>query len=563
MALDYRSDSDHHGFFLMKNALIPVLFTWVIFQPVSPAVAGSVETGASGAIESTAEKQCNALGAADFSGIQDAATQIMEAKLVQAGGSIPAYCQVQGYIAPQVGFELRLPVSNWNGKFMEVGCGGWCGSINASACDIPLRHGYACVASDMGHKGSGMDLLWAANNIQAQIDFGYRATHVAAVAGKTIAKSYYNTSPHRSYFVGCSAGGYQGVTEAQRYPWDFDGILAGAPDIDLGAASLRALWIATVFLDENGKARLNHNQLQLVHQAALARCDMDDGVKDGVIGNPLACKFDPRELICKANQTKGCLTPTQAEIVHKLYAGPMTSKGERTSTGGYLPGSELLWEEIWPADSVAQSFKYGMAGYTTGTQWKYTDFDFDRDYQRLGVTPWYDNSNPDLRKFKRAGGKLIIYHGGTDTIDLPGAVTDYYDAVERTMGGRKATQDFFRLFMVPGMNHCSGGQGAFSVDWFSYLEAWVEQGKAPDRVMSTRVNQDYLASLPLPDDLGIPAGTTLTFEDRAMIAASRLTFPLDPKILVSFTRPIYPYPLYAKYKGVGDPNDASNFVATE
>jgi len=408
-----------------------------------------------------------------------------------------------------------------------------------------------------------MDTLWAANNLSAQIDFGYRATHVAAVAGKAIAESYYRKSPSRSYFIGCSTGGYQGVTEAQRYPWDFDGILAGAPDIDETAASLRAIWIARVFLDENGKPRLNHNELQLVHNAALARCDMDDGVKDGIISNPLACQFDPSELVCGAPQTKDCLTPELAEIVRKLYAGPMTSSGERTSTGGYLPGSELVWDQIWPANSTEQAFKYGMAGFYTRAQWKYTDFDFDHDYQRLGVTPWYDNDNPDLRKFKRAGGKLIIYHGAADTVDLPGAVTDYYEAVERTMGGRKATQEFFRLFVVPGMNHCIGGQGAYLVDWFSYLEAWVEQGKPPDVLMSVHVSDDYLAAQPLPADLRIPPGVTLTREERASIAASRLTFPLDPAIPISFTRPLYPYPLYAKYKGTGNPNAAVNFAAAK
>jgi len=507
--------------------------------------------------------QCKALASADFADIQDAPTQVTAAKLVEANSAIPAYCQIQGYVAPQVGFELRLPTSNWNGKFMEVGCGGWCGSINADACDVPLQHGYACIASDMGHKGTGEDVLWANNNLQAQIDFGYRATHVTALSGKAIAERYYRKAPARSYFVGCSTGGYQGVTEAQRFPWDFDGIIAGAPDIDEAAANLRATWIVRTFLDKAGKALLSHEGLRLVHDAALAQCDMDDGVKDGIIGNPLACKFDPRELICKADKTNNCLTPIQSEVVRKLYAGPMTSKGEKTSTGGFLPGSELMWEQFWPASGVKQYFKYGTWGWSADSGWKYTDFDFDRDYKRFGLAAWYDNSNPDLRKFKSAGGKLIIYHGGTDTVDLPGAVTDYYEAVERTMGGRAPTKEFFRLFFIPGMNHCSGGDGAYTIDYVSYLEAWVEQGKAPDVMLSSHVSDAWLASQPLAEKLKEileAMGMPLTPEIRAEIAASDLRLPLDPAIPVTFTRPVYPYPIRAKYKGTGDPSSATSFV---
>jgi feruloyl esterase len=399
----------------------------------------------------------------------------------------------------------------------------------------------------MGHKGSAEDVLWADNNLQAQIDFGYRATHVVAAAGKAITASYYRRSAHRSYFVGCSTGGYQGVTEAQRFPWDFNGILAGAPDINLGAANLRAIWIARVFLDEAGKPRLDHEALELVHSAALARCDRDDGVKDGIIGNPPACHFDPGDLVCKAGQTRKCLAVSQADTVRKLYAGPMTSKGQKTSTGGFLPGSELLWEEFWPPESTAQYFKYGMPGYSTGPQWKYTDFDFDRDYQRLGGTPWYDNDNPDLRKFKQAGGKLIVYHGWADTVDLPGAVTDYYEAVERAMGGRAATQSFFRLFMVPGMNHCTLGEGAFAVDWLGYLEAWVEDGHAPERIIGSHVKlEDVMDRVDHGD------------KDAWQMLEHRLEFPLDPAT-VEFSRPIYPYPTQVKYLGHGDLSDAASF----
>jgi feruloyl esterase len=511
-------------------------------------VASTAPVEALAADVTSTASSCKALMNSDFSQVQDAPTQVTSAELVEVKSKEPSYCRVQGYIAPQVGFELRLPTANWNGRFMEVGCGGACGVIQSDKCDIPVRRGYACIASDMGHKGTGDDALWAYNNLQTQIDFGYRATHVAALAGKAITKQYYQASPRRAYFVGCSTGGYQGVTEAQRFPWDFDGILAGAPDIDENYASLRALWAAAKFQDKEGKPRLDRDALQLVHQAVLARCDMDDGVKDGIISDPLSCHFDPKELVCKSGEASSCLTDAQAQVVRDMYSGPTNSKGEKTSSGGFLPGSELMWNDVWPLSATEQSFKYLIYGYTSGKDWKYTDFDFDHDHERFGLTPWYENSNPDLRRFKRAGGKLIIYHGGVDTVDLPGAVIDYYESVERTMGGRSATEDFFRFFIIPGMTHCSGGEGAFAIDYLRYLEAWVENGEAPEKLIGAHVKTGDLWSR-------LSKGDVEAWHEWQR----RTTFPLDQK-LIEFTRPIYPYPTFAKYKGSGDPNSAESFV---
>jgi hypothetical protein len=523
------------------------------------ALAGPVLAALPSSAQDAPETQCRQIASADFSGIPDAPTQVSAADLVKEKSDVAAYCKVEGYVHPQVGFELRLPLTNWNGKFIEVGCGGWCGSINTIACNAPIRRGYACIATDMGHKGSGVDVLWAEHNLQALIDFGYRATHVGALAGKAIAARFYSKPPNRSYFMGCSTGGYQGITSAQKFPWDFDGVVAGAPDIDGAAASLRGAWILRTLLDEYGKPRLTKEDLQIVHDAALARCDKDDGIHDGIIGNPSACHLNARDLVCRAGQTQRCLTSSKFDAVAKLYAGPMNSKGEKISTGGFLPGSELAWLEFWPADSLEQFYRYGIPGYSTREQWKYTDFDFDHDPQRMGLAAYYDNSNPDLRKFKQGGAKLIVYHGATDTIDLPGAMTDYYETVEKTMGGRKATQDFFRLFLIPGMNHCTGGKGAFTVDWLSILEAWVEKGRAPNVVTSVHVRDDYLASAPLPD-LPTPLPSNTTPEERAGIVAYFLQHPLSSQIPISFRRPVYPYPSYAQYKGKGDVNLEKNFT---
>jgi hypothetical protein len=497
-------------------------------------------------------ERCEALNTVDFTTVQDAPTQIIETKIVPASGKDPAYCRIQGYVVPQVGFELRLPLSAWNGMFLEVGDGGWGGTMFLFLCDGPLRKGYACIASDMGHKAAPSQALWALNNPQAQIDFGYRAAHVTALIGKAIVAAFYSKSASKSMMLGCSTGGYQSMVEAQRFPWDFDGIIAVAPDIeDEADLAMRKLWQRRNFADEEGHPFLDRQALELLHTAALAKCDMTDGVKDGIVGDPVGCRFDPSELVCKRTQTTGCLTARQAQAARNIYEGAMTSKGVRISTRGVFPGSELEWSTAGN-DFVTELFKYAMFPPATRIDWKITDFDFDEDYKRLGLGVPYTDSNPDLRKFKAAGGKLIVAQGGNDTREIPGAIFDYYETVEKTMGGRGPTQEFFRLFLVPAMNHCTAGAGPFAVDYLSYLESWVEQGRAPDKIIGAHVDSAYLLAQSEANDKADDA-------DRIWGAAFKLTFPLDPGIPVTFTRPLYPYPLIAKYTGTGDPNDAANF----
>jgi Tannase and feruloyl esterase len=225
-----------------------------------------------------ATQQCTALAGADFSAIDQAPTQIVSAQLIEQKGDASAVCQVQGYVIPNVGFRLQLPASNWNGKFFETGCGGSCGYNEGSGwCPEPAR-GYACIISDMGHRGIALDGLWATNNLQAQVDFGYRGAHVIALAGKAIAERYYGTAPKHSYFSGCSTGGRQALVEAQRFLWDFDGIIAGGLWIDDTASAMDELWAVRALKGEGGKAILSQKDLQLVHDAALA--------KGGTCGNP-------------------------------------------------------------------------------------------------------------------------------------------------------------------------------------------------------------------------------------------------------------------------------------
>jgi len=484
--------------------------------------------------------RCEALANTDFSGIMDAPAQLTEARVVAASAEIPAYCEVNGYVSPSVGIELRLPLSHWNGKFVQAGCGGFCGArlsgIFSRSCDNPLRKGYACIASDMGHRGRDdvLDGLWAYNNLQAEVDFGYRATHVTALAGKAIAAAYYGAPPARSYFVGCSTGGRQGMVEAQKFPEDFAGIVAGAPAMNFTGLVMNLLWDARALHDENRKPLLSEGDLQMLHRAALARCDGDDGLKDGLIGDPRTCRFDPSELVCKPGAAASCLSEGQAAAIKKIYAGPSTSTGERLVPGGAMPGSELNFANYYYdyGPGAAEFFRYLGFFPDPGPSWQPGNFDFDRDHERLGMMEsLYASTNPDLRKFKAAGGKLLVYQGWNDEAVKPLSTIDYYETVERTMGGRAATQDFFRLFMLPGVGHCAGGEGAYAFDSLGYLEAWAEAGNPPGMIVAAHLKS---------------------------AAEPFVTFPLAPSA-VDFSRPAYPYPLQAKYRGRGDPNSAASF----
>jgi hypothetical protein len=522
---------------LLTTVCAASLMTPLQVWGTEPTVVGAIDAGS----------KCALLEKADFSAVQDAPTHITESKWVDASDGTPAHCRVQGYVAPQIGFEIFLPTADWNKKFIEVGCGGFCGSINQDACRDPLRRGYSCIVSDTGHQGE--DGLWAYSNLQAKIDWGYRGPHVAAIAGKAITQRYYNQTPRKSYFDGCSTGGRQAMVEAQRFPWDFDGIIAGAPPINFTANSMAQLWASLAAKNKDGSAIFNSDSVALVHKAVLAQCDLDDGIRDGIVGNPRQCRFEPATLACEGSRKTDCLTGEQIAAVKKIYAGPFVST-ETISAGGFMPGSELGWIDIYfSADGGpgflysydAEKFRYAAFLPDAGPGWKPTDLDFDLDYKRLGtMESLYSATNPDLRQFKHNGGKLLVYQGWNDQLEPPAAIADYYETAERVIGNRATTQNFFRLFMIPGMNHCGGGEGAWVIDYLSYLEDWVERGKAPEKMIG--------AHLRVPDD---------PVKAQEIIRNSR--FPLNPSG-VAFTRPMYPYPLRAKYKGTGDPADAANFV---
>jgi hypothetical protein len=490
--------------------------------------------GMADAIPGPSAQQCSALSKADFSGIPEAPTQILQAASVEATVSVPAYCVVKGVVAPNVGFELKLPAVNWNGRFFEAGCGNYCGVIYQKVCDAPLRKGYACIATDSGHKAPAGDVFmtdgkWASNNLQAELDWGGRATHVTAVAGKAITENYYGKAPVKSYFEGCSYGGHQAMVLAQRFPWDFDGIVGGGVPNSISDLMQQNAWAISTAFDANLTSIFSESDIRVLHNAVLAQCDMDDGVKDGLISDPRACKVDVDKLVCKPGIAKDCLSSEAAVAAKKAYSGPTTSSGRVLTAGGWMPGSELDWRTVYNSNgtglvALAENyFRYMARIPDLGRDWVTRSYDFDRDYKRNDVMETlYAANNPDLRRFKAAGGKFINYVGWNDLGTVPSKAIDYYETTLRTMGGRVATEDFFRMFMIPGARHCRGGDGPYSIDFLGYIEDWVERGKAPNVLIGSH-----------PNDSGG----------------------------VAFTRPIYPYPLRAKYTGSGDPKDAGNYKA--
>ncbi|MDX2223692.1 MAG: tannase/feruloyl esterase family alpha/beta hydrolase [Rhodospirillaceae bacterium] len=494
-----------------------------------------------------------------FLQIVDAPTTVLSAKIVPAGGNgsiveadLPEICRVEGQIAPYIGFNLRLPTKSWNGKFMMGGCGGPCGTFMDDRIDPALVRGYAVVVTDMGHKGPGFQFML--NNPQGQIDFGFRATHVTAVAAKELIAAFYGKRAERNYYWGCSTGGRQGMVSAQRFPEDFEGIIAGAPVWNqTGNNPFFNAWGAIQNLDKDGKPILDAAKLPLVHGAVMKACDAMDGLADGILQDPRRCAWDPKELQCQGRARSDCLTAAEADVVRKIYTGPIDARGHRLFFG-MVRGSEDQWGSWIGADGRSgaaiagpdgfASTTIGFAGYSLSGVTDFAparDFDYQRDPARLGLKEYIFNAqNPDLRRYKNAGGKLIVYTGWHDASIPPEQAVDYYDTATRTMGGPTATTDFFRLFLLPAVNHCRYGFGGAEVDWITALENWVEKGQAPDQVIAHHMIEEPYPSVPRDVD----GATSYTRAPR---------HPLKPGDF-DRARPVYAYPDVAAYAGSGDPS---------
>ncbi len=482
----------------------------------------------SASLQAAETAQCRALLTQNFAGVADAPTQLISAADIAQAGNDPAYCKVEGYVAGRVGLELRLPHSNWNGKMMFQGCGGYCGSLmQMEQCMDALSRGYACMHTDLGHKSTPTDAKWAYNNPQGEIDFYFRATHAAAQAGKAVIGAAYGKAATRNYYQGCSTGGRQGLISAQRFPADFDGIIVGAPAGVSTGGGLHLIWSALANLDKQGNPIMSADKVPMIAAAVMKKCDAIDGRTDGLIDDPRKCMFDAAELSCKPGQDSAqCLTSAEVGAVRKIYSGAVNNAGLQLYTATPMPGSEPAWVPVFIGANGEKPgyyyfggdfFRYLAFAEDPGPNWRPEDFDFDRDPPRMGYNRHLNNAaDPDLRAFKARGGKLIAYQGWRDTSVPPLGVVDYYELVERVMGGRKTTADFFRLFMLPGVDHCAGGPGPSRMDLISALENWVEKGRAPYQLLAARIKND-------PGVMG------------------NVSFPLK-RDDIELTRTIYPYP---------------------
>ena len=484
----------------------------------------------------------------------------------QGGAAVSApFCRVEAFLTPtsdsHIGIEVWLPPAGvWNHKYQAVGNGALAGALNPRAMLNGLNHGYATMTSDLGHVNSlddpahfdSADARWTHGHPEKIVDFGYRAAHLSTVAAKRIIEAYYGTGPQHSYFIGCSGGGHEALTESLRFPGDYDGYIIG----DAGPNQIN-MWAGRAPFDHSSTI-IKPEQLTLVHKFVLQNCLGKDGglQADGFLTNPAACAFDPKKLLCKTGQDAStCLGSAQVQAFSNIYDGLRNPRTRELIDPGYAPGSETNWLQY-----LSKPLPPGApAPYNPAATWpkllafvvyddpdyiaknKYQNFDFDKEEtvalgkivagQTLGSI--FNNDNPSLEPTKEEGAKIIHYHGWEDGNVPSMLAVDFYTQMVADQASRHGlspedalheTQSFYRLFMVPGMAHCMGGPGPNVFDTLTPLEHWVEKGVAPDKLVATKYTNN------------------------------------DPKQGVAMTRPLCPYPQIPKYSGSGDTNDATNFV---
>jgi len=442
---------------------------------------------------------CAQLQAMDFSQVPGAPTEITSVATVTINGA--SYCEVKGEQSPAMQFDLRLPVSTWTGRYVQEGCGGYCGLVSpgppalSTGCPAVTGNELALATDNEGHVGAnGFDALWAAADPAMRISYAYSSEHDLALAAKAIIAAYYGRGPSYSYFDGCSDGGREALVEAQRYPRDFNGILAGAPEIIASELNGEVqAWNILTNMDAAGHEILTAEKLPALHAAVLKAC----AGPQGYITDPRTCDFDPASIQCPAGvDNDSCLTPAQVGVVTRLYQGPRDASGQSLYPGGEPYGSELAWSfwlidpaagTAWPFDTIDYGAAIGMLKYIafaknppasfTLTQWKFTL----RNYERLtALNGLNDATDPDLSAFARAGGKIIIYQGWADSAISPFGTVAYYKAVVRHAGGYAQAQEFSRLYMIPAQYHClGGGDPQVTGDLLTPLMNWVENGTAP------------------------------------------------------------------------------------
>jgi len=476
---------------------------------------------------------CPKLWAQSCVGLQDKSTSavsITAAKVIPAGTfkepgtagelpGLPAFCRVLAQLKPttdsDIGIEVWLPVSGWNGKFLAVGSGGWGGSIAYSAMADGLRRGYATSATDDGHTGDSASFVMG--HPEKFIDFAYRAEHEMTVEAKALIKSFYGRDPQHSYWNGCSGGGREGLLQAARYPDEFDGIIAGDP------ANVRrnawALWLANQTF-KNAADAIPSDKYPMIHKAVLDACDVNDGLKDGLIQNPETCQVDFKKLECTGDDRPDCLTSQQGKTAQMIIS-PATDARGKIFFPRFEPGTELRWGRLAggpaPDDLFLDEFRYVVY---QNPDWDWRTFDLDRDAAKANaVDKDVDELNPNLTAFAKHNGKLLLYHGWADQQVAPLSTVQFYQSVLEATGETSHSADWIRLYMVPGMAHCSGGEGPDTFDKIGVMEKWVENGQAPAEIIASHHT----------------AGK------------------------VDRTRPLCPYPKVARYMGAGSIDKAANF----
>ena len=463
--------------------------------------------------------------------------------------SLPAFCRVVAEAKPTVDSDIKLevwlPALDWNGKLQSLGNGGFAGLIDYPELGSAMSKGYAATATDTGHTGSPVDATWALGHPEKVVDFGHRGIHEMTRVAKELVRTFYGKAAQHSYFAGCSDGGREALMEAQRYPADYDGILAGAP-ANYWTALLSTAASDTQALTLDPASFIPQAKIPAIAAAVNAACDELDGVRDGILNDPRQCPFDPATIQCKAGKDSDkCLTAPQAAALKAIYAGPHDGHGHHVFPG-FLPGAEDGqggWG-IWitgPAPAKSLMAFFGI-GYFSNMVYEKSDWDYKTFTVDAGLKLAEEKTagalnatDANLKAFQARGGKLILYHGWDDPAIPALNSVNYYQSVLAKMGQRDA-DSFLRLYMVPGMQHCDGGPGAdsfgqdgklifddppHSVD--AALEQWVETGKVPSTIIASR-------------------------------------YVDDDKVHPKMTRPLCAYPQAAKYKGSGDTNDAANFV---
>ncbi len=405
-----------------------------------------------------------------------------------------AHCVVDGLIGRTINFRLWLPEA-WNGKFVMGGGGGFAGAIANQAMTLgALQKGYATAATDTGHQANGLDGSWALNDLEAIVNYAHVAIHRTTVVSKALVREHYGRPADANYFAGCSNGGRQALQEAQRYPNDFDAILAGAPALSFGGIGSSFTYITQRMYPDSNDLRqpaLSMDDRKLLRAAIEEQCDAEDGIVDGILNDPPSCKFDPAVLACRDGATEGCLSKFDLSAVQAIYGGPIDAAGEPLYVG-FPFGAEDIGSNGWGSwlvgrengagkgvPNAAYGFGVGMMRYFIyhDADWSYNDYDFSTYREDSAfVSAILDADNPDLDAFRSQGGKLLMYHGWSDAALSANATIDYVEAVKARS---PQAMDDVQLFLMPGVLHCAGGKGPSQVDWLDALDQWHTTGKAP------------------------------------------------------------------------------------